>query len=87
MRLGMLLKYDGAKLAPTGGHELFDLHLADEVTGAIGRLLQVQMLFAANGIGVEPQPSARRVGGRELRRLFERRLVGVHPEVAERPRR
>src|SRR5438445_538167 len=50
-----------AELAPALGQEHLDLHLADEIARAVGRLLKIQMLLRPNGVRVEPEPAARRV--------------------------
>ena len=72
-----------AELAAADAHQLLDLHLADEVARAVGRLLKIQVLLAADRRAVEAQPAARRVGGGELGGLLEAELVRVHPQVAD----
>src|SRR5262245_25875772 len=58
----------GAQLRSPRGDQLLDLDLSDHVARAVGRLLQIEVLLVADGVRVEPEPSARRIGGGKRRR-------------------
>src|SRR3954447_10308568 len=63
--------------------DLIELELADDVAGAVTRLLQVEVLLEPDGFAGEAEPAAWSVRGGELRGLLQRHLIRVHAQIAQ----
>src|SRR5262245_27352585 len=68
---GRLQRNRVPQLTHTFADQLFDLELADQITRAIRRLLEIEVLLTAHQVALQTGPAARRLRRRESSRLLQ----------------